>query len=623
MTPEQASNSRTTTDALRVLLIEDSENDAMLILRELRRSGYDPVSERVETAGAMRSALSSHAWDVILCDYVIPGFGGLEALAIATSSGLDIPMILLSNKASEEILVEAMKAGATDFVMKDRLSRLGPVIKRELIDAKARRGLRQARLEWKTAFDAVEDAIFIHDTDFRVVRGNQAYASLSGMPADAVVGKFYWEVFPKLPAPMSTCSNADERDAMAEQEVTLGSGELFVSRSFPIRDPSGAYGFSVHILTNMTEHLREKRAKAALLELSMYARDIDEGALLQNGLDTIQSLTTSSIGFLHFVSEDQNSLELVTWTTDTKAKYCNAAFDRHYPVSAAGIWADSLRQRLPIIINDYDTAPHKNGLPHGHAALKRFISVPILDNNLVRMIVGMGNAGSDYTERDVETIKLFAYDLFRIVQLNRAQALAKLQLAQLETAFMSTVEVATTLSEMRDPYTTGHERRVADIAVAIGAAIGFDTGRLEGLRVAGLLHDVGKITVPAEILSKPSKLTSAEFMLVKDHARASYEVLKDVKFPWPVAEVALQHHERMDGSGYPRGLKGDEILLEARIMSVADVVEAMASHRPYRAGLGIDKALDEIERGRGTAYDAVIADACLTLFRKEGYAIPP
>jgi HD-GYP domain-containing protein (c-di-GMP phosphodiesterase class II) len=187
---------------------------------------------------------------------------------------------------------------------------------------------------------------------------------------------------------------------------------------------------------------------------------------------------------------------------------------------------------------------------------------------------------------------------------------------------MQTVEVATTLSEMRDPYTAGHERRVAQVAVAISAELGFDTQRQEGLRVAGYLHDIGKIMIPSEILSKPGKLSSVEFALIKGHPQASYDVLKGVEFPWPVAMVALQHHERIDGSGYPQGLKGEAILFEARIIAVADVVEAMSSHRPYRPGLGIEKALAEIERGRATAYDAEVVDACLRLFRKKGYTIP-
>jgi PAS domain S-box-containing protein len=209
-----------------------------------------------------------------------------------------------------------------------------------------------------------------------------------------------------------------------------------------------------------------------------------------------------------------------------------------------------------------------------------------------------------------------------ISEKKRAEDQIQHYVAQLENAFMSTVQVATTLGEMRDPYTGGHQRKVAEIAVAIGAALGFDARRQEGLRVAGYLHDIGKITIPAEILSKPGKLNTTEYQLIQGHAQASYDVLKGVEFPWPVAEVALQHHERMDGSGYPQGLEGDAILLEARIMAVADVLEAMSSHRPYRPGLGIEKALAEIERGRGSAYDADVVDACLRLFREQQYRLP-
>ena len=209
-----------------------------------------------------------------------------------------------------------------------------------------------------------------------------------------------------------------------------------------------------------------------------------------------------------------------------------------------------------------------------------------------------------------------------VTEQRRAEQKVRGYVAQLETAFMHTVGVATALSELRDPYTAGHERRVAEIAVAIGAELGFDARRQQGLRVAGLLHDIGKITIPSEILSKPGRLSAVEFALVKGHPQASYDVLKDVEFPWPVALVALQHHERIDGLGYPQGLQGEAILFEARIMAVADVIEAMASHRPYRPGLGIDEALAEIERERGRKYDAVVVDACVKLFREKNYRLP-
>ena len=208
-----------------------------------------------------------------------------------------------------------------------------------------------------------------------------------------------------------------------------------------------------------------------------------------------------------------------------------------------------------------------------------------------------------------------------ITEKKRAEDEIKRYVAELERAFMSSVQVATKLGELRDPYTAGHQRRVAQIAAAIGAEVGWDEHRQEGLRVAGHLHDIGQITVPAEVLAKPGKLSAIGYQLVQGHARAGYDVLKDVKFPWSVAEVALQHHERMDGSGYPQGLKGEEIVFEARIVAVADVIEAMSSHRPYRPSLGIDRAMEEIERGRGLLYDPTVVDACLRLFREKGFAI--
>jgi PAS domain S-box-containing protein len=193
---------------------------------------------------------------------------------------------------------------------------------------------------------------------------------------------------------------------------------------------------------------------------------------------------------------------------------------------------------------------------------------------------------------------------------------------RLESAVVGTAAAVSQMVELRDPYTAGHERRVGELSAAIAAEMGLDENVQRGLRVAGAVHDVGKIVVPAEILTKPGRLSKVELELVRTHAQQGYEVLKDVPFPWPVAEVARQHHERLDGSGYPRGLKDGEILLEARILAVADVVESMASHRPYRAGLGIDAALREISENAGRLYDDAAVAACLRLFNEKGYQIP-
>lgn len=187
-------------------------------------------------------------------------------------------------------------------------------------------------------------------------------------------------------------------------------------------------------------------------------------------------------------------------------------------------------------------------------------------------------------------------------------------------SLMATISSTMTLGNLRDPYTAGHERRVGEFAYATGEQLGLNPDALEGLRLAGYMHDVGKFAVPSEILARPSRLSAAERILVETHPRAGYEVLSEIPFPWPIALVALQHHERLDGTGYPEGLSGDEIIPEARILAVADVFEAMSSHRPYRPALGSEAAIAELESGAGTRYDPRVVTAFLTQMRENGLA---
>ncbi|MHB9097272.1 MAG: PAS domain S-box protein, partial [Syntrophales bacterium] len=205
----------------------------------------------------------------------------------------------------------------------------------------------------------------------------------------------------------------------------------------------------------------------------------------------------------------------------------------------------------------------------------------------------------------------------------RKQAEEQLQdtLESLRRAVNTTIQVMVSAVETRDPYTSGHQTRTAYLARAIATDMGLPKDRIDGIGVACSIHDIGKLSIPAEILSKPTKLSEIEFELIKEHAQRGYEILKNVESPWSLAEIVYQHHERMDGSGYPRNLKRDDILMETRILIVADVVEAMASHRPYRPSLGLSAAMDEIEKNRGTLYDAAVVDTCLRLFREKGFKL--
>jgi PAS domain S-box-containing protein len=219
----------------------------------------------------------------------------------------------------------------------------------------------------------------------------------------------------------------------------------------------------------------------------------------------------------------------------------------------------------------------------------------------------------------IENARLYEETQQELAERERAEEELQQSFEELRRAFEGTVTVLISAVEMRDPYTAGHQRRVTQLACAIANEMDLPQEQIEGIRLAGLIHDIGKINVPAEILSKPGQLTDLEFGLIKMHPQTGHDVLRAIEFPWPVAQIVLQHHERMDGSGYPQGLSGEEIILEARVLGVADVAEAMASHRPYRAARGIDEALEEISQNRGTLYDPKVVDACLRLFTEKGF----
>jgi putative nucleotidyltransferase with HDIG domain len=190
--------------------------------------------------------------------------------------------------------------------------------------------------------------------------------------------------------------------------------------------------------------------------------------------------------------------------------------------------------------------------------------------------------------------------------------------ADLNRILLQTVQAIAATLEKRDPYTAGHQQRVSELATAIATEIGLTEEQIEGVRLGAIIHDIGKIYVPAEILNRPGALSAAEFALVKSHPQVGFDIIKDVQFPWPIQEMVLQHHERLDGSGYPHGLSGADISLEARILAVADVVESINSHRPYRPSLGMGNALEEIRVGAGKLYDALVVQACLDLIARNG-----
>jgi PAS domain S-box-containing protein/putative nucleotidyltransferase with HDIG domain len=293
--------------------------------------------------------------------------------------------------------------------------------------------------------------------------------------------------------------------------------------------------------------------------------------------------------------------------------------DAGYSMSPAGI---AVKTGKPCILTDI--AKDQMNEEWRSEALKRgykaCVALPLkYDEKGIGVFVVFSGTKEAISEEEIGYLQEVATDISVGIKSRRLERELQQSYERIRKTLKGTIDAIANICEKRDPYTSGHEKRVAQLACAIAGEMGLSEDQVEGIRATSCLHDIGKMEVPAEILSKPTRLTNIEFSLIKAHSQTGYEILKGVEFPWPVAQIILQHQERLDGSGYPNGLKGKEIMLEARILAVADTVEAMSSHRPYRPALGLDTALKEITQKKGILYDPAVVDACLMLFRRKRF----
>jgi PAS domain S-box-containing protein len=574
-----------------VLMIEDSEDDAALLIRHLTKGGYTPHCERVETAEAMRRVLAQGSFDLILCDYKLPRFSGIDALSLFKETELDIPFILVSGTIGEEVAVQALKTGADDYVMKDRLGRLCPAIERALQDRQLLRQRNQAQeeivrraIEWQKTFDSANDAIWILDRNHRVLRSNKAAERFFGEPYDTFIGRHCWEIVHGTAAPYPKCPVVRVKDSLRREATDLQIGDRwFEIVADPILDAEGRFDGVVHIVSDITER---KQAEEELRRSEERYRNIFDNSVegifqstLEGRLVKVNPAYASIFGY-DSLEEMVESVTNIGTQLYVDPKDRQASFD--------------MVEREGVIRGFECRCRRKDGAEIWISINSRLGTTP-------EGLVCYEGFVQDITDR-------------KCAELSIQQTLARLR-----QVTGSIIDVIVMAVESRDPYTAGHQKRVAELAGAIAVEMGLPSDRIEGIRVAGVIHDLGKISIPAEILSTPRRLSEIEYSLVKTHPLTGHEILKEIDFDWPVAEMVLQHHERMDGSGYPKGLKGDEIMPEARILAVADVVESMATHRPYRPALGVEAALEEILAHRGTLFDVRTVDACISLFGERGY----
>jgi HD-GYP domain-containing protein (c-di-GMP phosphodiesterase class II) len=472
-----------------------------------------------------------------------------------------------------------------------------------------------ARRNWLETVDALRDPLMVHDAAGRVVRANRAYAQRAGMDYQALIGRRYWECFPKRAGPLA-CAGSPE-------EFTVDSGEAFVCH--PSQVAHGGAGQVLCLFEDVTQkraaELRIRTLNTLYETSSAVNRAMVDSHSRKQIAERIALICTEK-GLWHgawvgFVDAATGRILPEAWSASMTPHVgkMKVSADPAIP-EGQGPTGRAVRTGAPYFCDDVFADPVT--LPWRAFAqalgINTVAAIPLRPKNSAPGVVNLYSVHKGIFTPEVRALVIeLGADITFVLEALEDQA-------KLRRGLEATIGAIAATIETRDPYTAGHQRRVAALAAAIAAEMGLPAPAVEGIHFGALIHDLGKVQVPAEILAKPARLTPLEFELIKTHPRAGYDIVKEIEFPWPVALMVLQHHERLDGSGYPQGLKGDAISLEARILAVADVVEAMSSHRPYRPGLGIEAALKEIEAKRGTWFEPAAVDACLHLFREKRFA---
>ena len=652
------------TPHLRILLIEDSEDDARLLLREIQRGGYEVESERVETADAMRDALARHSWDLIICDFSLPRFSAPHALELLKNSGIDLPFIIASGTIGEESAVNALKAGAHDFIIKGNFARLIPAIQRELKEAEVRRERREREREL--------EAIALVSSKLRTARTFNEMLSRLLDQTLTLVGAESGSIWLYHPVNESI-ELRTQRDWKEEYfgsaykhgegipGLVVQIGKAIVAREFRQAE-------------HLTEAIRNRIPEGiGGAYIPLHTEESIVGVMCIHVV-LPRELTLGEMRILNALAEiGGNSIHRMYLHEETVKQLERLAALRSIDLAISSVF--DLQVTLTIVINEVVKQLQVDAacvllIQPGNSRLEYVVGQGFLTRNIesTNLRIGEGNAGRAVMERrivevhnlaDLDTnfkrarlladegfvsyyaVPLIAkgevkgvLEIFHRSRLNpdrgwlnfletlggqTAIAIENSVLFQdlqrsnfeLAMAYDATIEGWSRALDLRDRETEGHTQRVTDMTVTLARKMGLSEERLILIKRGALLHDIGKMGIPDTILHKPEELTTEELQIMRKHPQLAYDMLEPIAYLRDALNIPYCHHEKWDGTGYPRGLSGTQIPLEARLFALVDVWDAITTDRPYRKGWSREKALSYIREQSGTYFDPQLVEMFL------------
>ena len=621
VTEKKCAEERLGVSELRYRRLFETAQDGILILDALEGKITDVNPFLIDMLGYSREEfMGKRLWEIGPFKDIEPsresfqelqtkGYVRYENLPLETKNGYQISVEFVSNiyeingdrviqcnvrditkrKHAEDVL--AIARDELEARVQERTSQLSKTneeLVMEMAERKlAEEELRQSEVHYRELADSIADVFFALDNELKYTYWNKASEKLTGVVAKEALGKHFFSVFPENDV-------TRKLQNMYQEVIKTNESQVYVTE-YP----------------GVQKLIHEISVYPSNGGVTVFVKDITDRKQAEDALKTsVEALMASEKRYSTIFESAAEGILIIDFEKE-HFKYSNPAINR--------MLGYSQEEFKNMNSNDiYSKDPIKNAVTEigkgvfGEETLESGIPCLRKDGGILYVDINT-------TQVLLDGIKCSVSFFTNVTERKLAEEGKKRNIEKLLKVMGDTIKAMAMTVEIKDPYTSSHQQRVSKLATCIAQEMGLTNEQIKGISIAGTIHDIGKMYVPSEILSKPGKLNAVEFALVKMHSQAGYDILKIIEFPWPVAQTVLQHHERMDGSGYPDHLSGKAIILEARIIAVADVVEAIASRRPYRAALGIDKALEEISQQKGALYDSDVVDACLTLFNEKGF----